>query len=105
MTIRELVVNFAACIENQPCEPLLDCIRGAFAQFERRERSRLAAEAAEKAASKPACGDAVAERFAKRDAVMVDLFYAMRQLREFGCIGRALDALERVEVALANDSV
>lgn len=34
------------------------------------------------------------------DSALVDLRYAIRQLRDFGCIRRALDALERVEEVL-----
>lgn len=34
------------------------------------------------------------------DSVLTDVRYAMRQLREFGEVQRALDALDRVESAL-----
>ena len=35
-----------------------------------------------------------------RALMLTDLRYAMRQLREFRCIDRAMDALERVEAQL-----
>lgn len=34
------------------------------------------------------------------DSARIDLAYALRQLREYGDIGRAIDALERVQEAL-----
>ncbi len=34
-------------------------------------------------------------------SLLTDVRYAIRQLREHRCISRALDALERVELALA----
>jgi len=33
--------------------------------------------------------------------ILIDVQYAIRQLREFSDIGRALDALDRVEATLA----
>jgi hypothetical protein len=36
----------------------------------------------------------------KNESALIDVRYALRQLREFRDIARALDALERVEEAL-----
>lgn len=36
------------------------------------------------------------------DAALVDVAYALRQLRQYGDIRRAVDALERVESVLAD---
>ena len=45
-------------------------------------------------------GQALAWGDPLRDLMLIDLRYAMRQLREFRCIDRAMDALERVEEQL-----
>ena len=100
MTTGELVAACGELLFDANSKQLRACMRAMLDELDRREKARLDSEAEESAAAERVAP----ARLAARAAVLNDLCYAMRQLREYRVvsIGQALAALERVEVALAS---
>ena len=94
MTIGELVVVFSARIEQQSRAQLLDCMRAILDELDLRETGRIPANEA---------------RLTARAEAMTDVMHALselrafRETRDFARFNQAEEALERVEVTLAND--